>query len=149
MKTTLFALILGLGALDGTDLGHLIFKEGKKIELDQRETDFVRENLVHIFDCSNFHQMQGGALPVRTEEEIKEQIQKVKSGLHIELTLDESTRIVVENEALQMGKMWVSIRESDGFVYDWIFETPDGNLISLSEARGNWSSGLLLMSLTY
>lgn len=32
--------------------------------------------------------------------------------------------------------MWVSIREPDGFVYDWILQQPDGDLVSLTKVRG-------------
>lgn len=136
MKTTLLALILGLGSLQGADITYLSINEGKKIELNERETDFVRENLLHIFDSSDFHQMKGGTLPVKTKEQLKELFQRVSSATHIELTLDEPARIVVENKILHVNKMWVRIRESDGFVYDWILETPDGELISLTKARG-------------
>ncbi|MEM9283044.1 MAG: hypothetical protein AAGA96_14545 [Verrucomicrobiota bacterium] len=105
-------------------------------ELDQHSTDYIRENLIHIFDSSQFHHMEGGQLPVKQQEEIKKEIEKIKSASFIELKLDEPTPIVVEGKKLRLQRLWVSVRESDGFVYDWIIEQSDGTLVSLNRARG-------------
>lgn len=104
--------------------------------LDEYSTDYVRENLIHIFDSSQFHHMEGGKLSVKQQEEIKKEIEKVKSSSFIELKLDEPAPIVVEGKKLRVQKLWVSIRESGGFVYNWILEQPDGTLVSLNKARG-------------
>ena len=104
--------------------------------LDERSTDGVRENLIHIFESSLFHQMEGGELPVKQQEEIKKNIKTIKSASFIEIILDRPIPIVVEGKQLLIQNLLVSIRESDGFAYEWILEQPDETLVSLSEARG-------------
>lgn len=140
MKTTaatlIITLLLGLASRIHADEAFLSLEGSNKTKLDLSETDFVRENLIHIFDSANFHQMQGGSIPVKSQEKIKEQLIKVQSGLHIEIDLEEATKITVDGRELKMKKMWASIRTSDGFIYDWIFAQPDDTLISLEKARG-------------
>lgn len=132
----LASLLLAFGSHLYADTAYLSLEGNEKTKLDSSETDFVRENLIHIFDSSNFHQMQGGALPVKPKLQIEEQLERVQSGSFIELDLDEPARIVVEGTELRAKTMWVRIRESDGFVYDWIFQQSNGNLVSLEKARG-------------
>jgi len=141
MKTNLPLTILFL--LIGLGISHLhadsatFLKSGQPARtLDEHATDYVRENLIHIFDSSQFHHMKGGKLAVKQQEEIKEELEKTKSASFIELKLDEPTPIVVEGKKLRIQKLWVSVRESDGFVYDWILEQPDETLVSLNKARG-------------
>lgn len=134
--TTLF-LFIGLSLCNLHADSATFLKNGQPARsLDEHATDYVRENLIHIFDSSQFHHMKGGQLPVKKQEEIKKEIKKVKSASFIELKLDEPAPIVVEGKKLRIQKLWVSVRESDGFVYDWILEQPDGTLVSLNKARG-------------
>lgn len=80
--------------------------------------------------------MKGSVLPHRSQKQIREQLKKVKSGSYIELDLDEPARIVVEGNVLKATRMWTRIRESDGFVYDWILQQPNGDFVSLAKPLG-------------
>jgi len=114
-----------------------VVKNGEEnINLTSSQENFVRDYLIHIFDSSQFHQMQGGELPVKSQKQIKEDLEKIKSGSFIELRLNEPARIVVEGTELKATRMWVRIRESDGFVYDWILQQQNGELASLAKPRG-------------
>lgn len=136
IKSFLCFLIFGLSVSVQADTASLTRSGDESSKLSAPLTDFVRENLIHIFDSSNFHQMKGGDLPSKTQKQIEKQLKKVKSGSYIELKLDESARIVVEGTDLKVMRMWVSIRESDGFVFDWILQQPNGELVSLAKPRG-------------
>ncbi|MDA3873734.1 MAG: hypothetical protein PF795_07210 [Kiritimatiellae bacterium] len=124
------------GAQSNADVSYISLGGDPKMKLNPGLTDFVRENLIHIFDSANFHQMEGSALTVKSQEKVQQQLDNVRSGSYLELNLDEPARLVVEETVLSAEKMWVSIRESDGFVYDWILERPDGALVSLNKTRG-------------
>jgi len=114
-----------------------VIKNGEtKIKLTSSQANLVRDYLIHIFDSSQFHQMQGGELPVKSQKQIKDDLERLKSGSFIDLRLDEPARIMVENKELKAKRMWVRIRETDGFVYDQILQQPDGDLVSLAKARG-------------
>ena len=138
MKKQILLCLILLGLNSSLQADTISIKQSgyNVVELSPSQTDFFRENLIHIFDSSNFHQMQGGALPVKTQKEIQKQLERVKSGSFIELALDEPARIVVEGNQLKAQKLWVSIRESDGYVYDWIFQQPNDDLVALQKARG-------------
>lgn len=136
IQKLLWLLLIGLSSPLQADTVSLTQAGHKSVELSPPLTDLVRENLVHIFDSSDFHQMQGGVLPVKTQKQIKEQLKRVEAGSNIELKFDEAARIVVEGTDLKAKRMWVSIRESDGFVYDWILLLPSGDLVSLAKAKG-------------
>ncbi|MGJ8653184.1 MAG: hypothetical protein ACSHX8_07915 [Opitutaceae bacterium] len=129
-------ILLGGNHTLQADIVYLNQRGHARVELSPAQTDFFRENLIHIFDSSNFHQMQGGALPVKSQKQLKQQLESVQSGSFIELRLDEPARIVVEGTELKATRMWVRIRESDGLVYDWILQQPNGDLVSLEKARG-------------
>ncbi|MGJ8677866.1 MAG: hypothetical protein ACSHX0_10140 [Akkermansiaceae bacterium] len=133
----LFCLfLLSLSCRLEADTVHLNQSGHETRELSESLTDCVRENLIHIFDSSNFHLMKGSVLPTKSQSQIQEQLKKVKSGSYIELDLDEPARIVVEGTVLKAMRMWTSIRESDGFVYDWILQQPNGDFVSLAKPRG-------------
>lgn len=104
--------------------------------LPANQVDFVRENLIHIFDSANFHQLEGGALPIKDPVEIKAQLKRLQEMPHIQMSLDEPARIIVENRELRAVTMWVTVRASDGYVYDWIIQEANGNLVSLAKPRG-------------
>lgn len=132
----LCTILLGLNFPLQADTASFTQSKYESVNLSPTLTDFVRENLIHIFDSSNFHQMQGGSLPVKSQKQIKEQLERVKSGSFIELDLDEPARVVVEGTELKAMRMWVRIRESDGFVYDEILQQPNGDLVALEKTRG-------------
>ena len=138
MKTRILPWLIAIGlnwTLQADTV--FIFTDGNtSIKLPSNETDFVRENLVHIFDSANFHQMPGGILPVKSKEQIQGELEDLQSGAHLELILQEPARIVVEGTEIKTAHMWVSIRESDGFVFDWILQLPTGEFVSLSKPRG-------------
>lgn len=136
IQRLLWLLLVGVSLPLQADTASLTQTGHESVELSPPLTDLVRENLLHIFDSSDFHQMQGGALPVKTQKQIGEQLKRVEAGANIELQLDEAARIVVEGTVLKAIRMWVSIRESDGFVYDWILLQPSGDLVSLTKAKG-------------
>jgi hypothetical protein len=130
------ALLSILGSHIYADEAYLTIKGNNKSKLDSHQTDYVRENLIHIFDSSLFHCLEGGWHRVKTEKEIENKIEKIRSQSFIELELDEPARIVVEGTALKVKTMWVKIRESDGFVGTLVFQQPNGDLVSLEKAQG-------------
>jgi hypothetical protein len=137
MKTPILLLALFFSVtLVAGDIAHLGHGQASPRKLNEQETDHVRENLIHLFASANFHQMKGGLLDVKSQPEIQTQLAKVKAEQHIELILKEPARIVVENRDLYAKTLWASIRESDGFLYDYILEQPDGDLVFLAKVRG-------------
>lgn len=41
-----------------------------------------------------------------------------------------------------MRRLWVSIRESDWATFDWMFETPEGNLVAFGNVDGAFNRKL-------
>jgi hypothetical protein len=130
------AFVITSGGLLQADTVHVNPRGDGSTKLNPRQSDFVRENLVHIFDSAHFHQMDGGSLAVKTGKEIKRKLDEIRTESHIELNLDEPARIVVEGTELKAETLWSSIRESDGFVNHLILQRPDGTLVSLAKPRG-------------
>jgi TusA-related sulfurtransferase len=136
IKTLVILLVMGLCCPLQADTASITITGPERIELSAALTDLVRENMIHIFDSSNFHQMPGGILQPKTQKQIEEQLEKIKSGSYIEVLLDEPARIVVESSDLKATCLWASITESNGVVTAWILKQPNGQLVSLYKPRG-------------
>jgi hypothetical protein len=129
-------LIIGFCCPLQADTASITITGRERLELSAAHVDLVRENMIHIFDSSNFHQMPGGILPPKTQKQIEEQLEKIKLGSYIEVLLDEPARIVVENSDLKATCLWASVTESNGVVTAWILKQPNGQLVSLYKPRG-------------
>ena len=134
---TAVTLLIITGTVLATDQAKMKIRANEAVSLNADETDVVRENLIHFFDSSQCHQMKGGALPVKQQGEIQIQLRKITMGSHILIELEEPARIVVERKAIRVKRLWVGIRESDGFSSYSILQQPNGDLVSLAKPRGD------------
>ncbi len=135
----LIGIILNLfaaAALHGGNHVAVRAAAGEEVTLNPWQADYVREYLIHIFDSAQFHHQEGGGFPVRSQKKIRKKLIEVTAKTHFEVTLEHPCHIVVEGRTFAMTKMWAGIRESDGFVFNWIFEQPAGTRVDLNKANG-------------
>lgn len=104
---------------------------------DREDVDWLRTNLVYVFDIARRHCQEDSESQWKpTQEEIRARIQTLKTGSYLELAFSVPSPITVEGKKFIMKKLWVRIRESDWATFDWMFETPEGKLVALSHIEG-------------
>ena len=134
---TAVTLLIITGKVLAVDQAKMKISGNEATVLNADATDVVRENLIHLFDTSQYHQMEGGSLPVKQQGDIQIQLGKITMGSYLLIELEEPARIVVERKVIRAKRLWVKIRESDGWVHGSILQQPNGDLVSLAKPSGD------------
>mgnify|MGYP003382071297 CR=1 FL=1 len=99
--------------------------------------DRLRQHLVFVFDAAQYHsQPDSRSEWKRTQAELLKKIDSFQKGSYLEMTLTTPTPITIEKREFMVKKMWVSIREEDWATFDWMFRTPEGEIVALSGIEG-------------
>lgn len=99
--------------------------------------DRLRQHLVFVFDAAQHHSQPDSRSEWKPKQaELLEKIDSFQKSSYLEMTLTTPTPITIEGREFMMKKMWVSIREEDWATFDWMFETPDGEIVALSGIEG-------------
>ena len=110
---------------------------------DPDEIDWIRTNLVFVFDIAAHHCQEDSASHWKpNQKEITDLISRVKRGNYLEMSFSVPTPITVESRKFLIKRLWVRIRQTDWGTFDWAFETPDGELVAPSGIEGTYNRKL-------